>query len=85
VKTRLVRIGNLLEIRIPKEFVQQAGIGEEVDICIEKNSLVIRSAAKTRAGWAVAFVAMAKSGDDAMLDDDPQGLSRWDEDGWEWS
>jgi antitoxin MazE len=84
VKTRIVPIGNSHGIRIPKPFLEQAGLSGEVDIRVEDKTLVIRPAAKPRAGWAAAFQAMAKEGDDALLDEDTPGLSRWNEDEWEW-
>lgn len=36
-----------------------------------------------RAGWAEAFEAMAREGDDALLDDEVVP-TRWDEDEWRW-
>jgi antitoxin MazE len=83
MKTQIVPIGNSRGIRIPKPLLEEAGLSGEVEIRAERNGLVIRPAAKPRAGWAAAFQKMADRGDDALLDATPS-LSDWDEDGWKW-
>lgn len=84
MKTQIVRIGNSQGIRIPREMLEQSGLEGEVEITVQEGALVIRAAKKARAGWAAAFEEMARSGDDALVDDVPPSLSRWDEDEWEW-
>jgi antitoxin MazE len=84
MKTRIVRIGNSKGIRIPKLFLEDAGLGEEVDITVQGKSLVIRSVKNPREGWAVAFKKMAERGDDALLDGDISDLTTWDKEEWEW-
>jgi antitoxin MazE len=82
VQTRIIRIGNSRGVRIPKPLLEQAGLSDEVEISVEDDSLVIRPAAKPRAGWAESFRQMAERGDDALLD--PPTPTAWDEDEWEW-
>jgi antitoxin MazE len=84
MKTRIVRIGNSQGVRIPKLLLEQAGLNGEVEIRAVADGLVIRPVRKPRAGWAEAFREMARRGDDALLDDPPPNLSRWDEEEWEW-
>ena len=81
MKTRIVRIGNMYGVRIPKAMLDAAGLEGEVDLTVQSGSLVIRSVRAPRAGWAEAFRNMAKNGDDAMLDA-PQAPSTWDEEEW---
>jgi antitoxin MazE len=83
MKTRIVPIGNSQGIRIPKLLLEQVGLSGEVEISAKGGSLVIQPAKRPRAGWAAAFQAMARRGDDALLDDAPT-LSGWDEGEWEW-
>jgi antitoxin MazE len=83
MKTRIIPIGNSHGIRIPKLLLEQAGLKEEVEITASNSCLTIRPISSARAGWAEAFQAMAKRGDDALLDDVPN-LSNWDEQEWEW-
>ena len=84
MKTRIVRIGNSQGIRIPKLLLEQTGLRGHVEISAQDDSLIIRPARKPREGWAAAFQAMARRGDDALLDEAPPSLSSWDEDDWEW-
>lgn len=84
MKTQIVRIGNDLGVRIPKALLKQSGLRGEVEIQLEKDSLVIRSIRKPRDGWAEAFQEMARNGDDKLLDPDASSLTSWDEEEWEW-
>ena len=84
MKTRIVRIGNSQGIRIPKPLLEQTGLSGEVEITAEDDSLIIRPAARARAGWDATFKEMAARGDDALLDGDLPSLTHWDEEEWEW-
>ncbi len=82
MKTRIVQIGNSRGIRIPKPLLEQARLEEEVELQVEGDSLVIRSAVRPRAGWEAAFREMAGAGDDRPLD--PGTLTAFDRTEWEW-
>jgi antitoxin MazE len=84
MKTRIVRIGNSQGIRIPKPLIEQTGLSGEVEICVRRDSLVIRRAAKPRKGWAEAFAAMPSPDDDAGLKEFRNISNDFDEKGWEW-
>jgi antitoxin MazE len=84
MKTRIISVGNSKGIRIPKTVLEQVGLFDEVEMSVDDGSLVIRPAAKARAAWSRAFREMAKRGDDALLDPDHSGATRWDQDQWEW-
>jgi antitoxin MazE len=84
MKTRIIRIGNSRGIRIPKPLLEQTGLEGDVEIRPHKDGLLVRAAAKPRAGWAAAFKEMARKGDDALLDGEAVILSEWDEKEWEW-
>ena len=83
MKTRIIRIGNSQGVRIPKLYLEQSRLGEEVLLEVQNNEIVIRSSEPPRHGWAEAFKAMAQRGDDRLLDDSVPS-SRWDEEEWEW-
>ena len=82
VRGRVVRIGNSQGIRIPKALLEQSRIGADVEIEVQNQSLVIRSAKQPRLGWAEAFAAMSVQSDDALLDGSLQ--TEWDQTEWEW-
>ena len=80
----IVRIGNSQGIRIPKPLLDQTGLSGEVEISAQDDTLIVRPAARPRAGWAAAFKEMALRGDDALLDEETTGPSGGNEDDREW-
>jgi antitoxin MazE len=84
MKARVVRIGNSKGIRIPKAVIEQCHLHGAVELEIQQGQLVIRSAAKVRAGWEQAFEQMHRQGDDQLLDRDSASSSKWDWEEWTW-
>ncbi len=82
-KTRIVRIGNSQGVRIPKLLLEQTDIGNEVELEVQENRIIIRSSKPARHGWDEQFEKMAEQGDDRLLDKVDQ-LSTWDKEEWEW-
>jgi antitoxin MazE len=83
MKTRLIQIGNSRGIRIPKPVLEQLDLSEEVELEIQQNQLVIRSAASVRQNWDEQFRLMAEQGDDKLLEQSAGSLTNWDDE-WEW-
>jgi antitoxin MazE len=83
IKTKIVRIGNSQGIRIPKMFLEQSHLKDEVELELLDNQIVIRSTSIPRHNWDIAFREMAKHGDDKLLDQDLVS-TRWDENEWQW-
>ena len=83
IKTRIVKIGNSQGVRIPKLLLDQTDFGEEVELELQDNSIVIRASHAPRYGWEERFKMMAEQGDDRLLDEQLQ-LSSWDDEDWEW-
>ncbi len=83
--TRVISIGNSRGIRIPKLFLDQLRLDEEVELTIEQEQLVVRPIRSPRAGWDEQFKLMAERGDDRLLDAQTTSLTRWDAEEWEWS
>lgn len=84
MKTRIIRIGNSQGIRIPKLYLQQTGLDDEIELDVQDKEIVIRSAGHPRQGWAEAFSTMAENGDDQLLDKESRNQSGWDEAEWQW-
>jgi len=82
VRARIVRIGNSRGIRIPKVWLEQLNLGDEVELAIQEDSLVVRPAHSAREGWSSAFQAMALHHDDGLIDQ-PQS-TEWDREEWQW-
>ena len=81
MKTRLIRIGNSRGVRLPKPFIAQAGLSDEVELSIHQGAIVIASAAVPRAGWAEAAQELHQRDQDQL---DPPVPARFDETEWEW-
>lgn len=84
IKTRIIKIGNSQGLRIPKPILEQLNLREEVELEVQQDQLVIRSAIKPRHDWEEQFKLMAEYGDDELLDDAPLSSSDWDEEEWVW-
>ena len=82
IRARIVRIGNSRGIRIPKVWLEQLQLGEEVELSIQQDELLVRRARVTREGWREAFRRMAERQDDRLVD--RAVVTQWDEEEWEW-
>jgi antitoxin MazE len=80
--TRIIRVGNSRGVRIPKLMIDQAGLGEEVEISMRREGLMIRPVHGSRAGWDAQFAAMAAHGDDRLMD--KPRPTKWDDAEWTW-
>lgn len=84
MRTSIVRIGNSQGIRIPKIIIEQCHLGPDVELEVENEKLIIRSASFSRQGWDEKFKCMAAAGDDSLIDGGLASQSSWDEDEWQW-
>ena len=85
MKASIVKIGNSQGIRIPKPFLKQSGIADEVDIEVNGSEIIVRPMRRPREGWEDSFRRMAARNDDRLLDEETlPKLSRWDEEEWQW-
>lgn len=84
MRARIVKIGNSQGIRIPKPILKQIGAGEDVELEVEDNRIVIRPSSNRREGWDQAFKKMAESGDDSLVIADAGASHSWDEEEWQW-
>ena len=82
VKARVVRIGNSRGIRIPKVWLDQLDLDDEVELAVQKDRLIIRRARRPRKGWEEAFQSMAEHGGDRLVD--KPAATKWDREQWKW-
>lgn len=82
VKARIIKIGNSQGIRLPKAWLDQLNFGDEVEIIVRPDQLVIRSPYHARQGWEQKFATMAQYGDDTLVD--PVIPTQWEQEEWEW-
>jgi antitoxin MazE len=82
MKAKIVRIGNSRGIRIPKPLLEEAGLGEEVELRVVDGGIMIAAETGPRAGWAEAAALAKERGDNTLLDE--VVLTRFDSVDWEW-
>lgn len=85
MKTKIVKIGNSRGVRIPKSFIDESGLKNEVELEIDDGKIIIKPISKNRESWDSAFHKMAKNDDDILLDSETlYNQTKWDEEEWEW-
>ena len=84
MKARIVKIGNSRGIRIPKVLIEETGLGEEVEIQVQGNTLIVQPVTRARRGWDAAFQKMADAADDALLDGEVHVPTSWEKAEWKW-
>ena len=84
MKTNIVRIGNSKGVRLPKSVLEQCHLKDSVEIEVEGDAVIIRSAHVPRAGWSEAFSEMSEHLDDKLLDEDTASATQWDRNEWRW-
>jgi antitoxin MazE len=82
MRARIVRVGNSRGVRLPKPLLEQAGLGDEVEIQAEPGRIIIKSARPPRSGWAEAARTMAERGDHVLFDEPTP--TEFDEVEWKW-
>lgn len=81
VKTKIVRIGNSRGIRIPKPLLDEADLGEEVELRLAPEGLMIERVESRRRGWSEAAARLASS---HAPSDDPFIPTEFDDADWQW-
>ena len=82
MRSRLVAIGNSRGVRLPKPLIEEAGLGDEIEIRVNDGAIIIESAVEPRAGWEDAAARAHERGTDTLPDD--PGPTRFDEEEWDW-
>lgn len=82
MRIQLARIGNSRGIRIPKPLIEQCGLGDEVELRVTAQGLVIAPHRRARAGWKAAFVSVGPAGEDLLLKKLP--ANTFDREEWKW-
>ena len=82
MRARLIRIGNSRGVRLPKPLIEEAGLGDEVELRVRGGVVEIAPAARPRAGWAEAARRMREAGEGGLLDAPPP--TRFDREEWRW-
>jgi antitoxin MazE len=83
MKVELARIGNSRGIRIPKPLIEQCGFGDQVELRVIPEGLVVAPTRRTpRSGWKESFRAAQAAITDPSPEDGPP--SSFDHEEWQW-
>lgn len=83
MKTKLIKIGNSIGIRIPRHMFEQIGLKNEVELEVKNNKIIIKPIIKLRAGWEDDFKRMSQNKDDVLLDKEYlENPSTWGNEEW---
>lgn len=81
LRARIVRIGNSQGVRLPKLLLEQAGLGDEVELTAEAGQIIIAAPRVARAGWADAAARLHAANEDRV----GSGIATaFDDTEWEW-
>ena len=83
-RTRLVKIGKSRGICLPRLFLDQVELDEEVELEVQDGQVIVRPVPRPRRGWEKQFDGMTARGDDRLLDSKAFSLTSWDEEKWVW-
>jgi antitoxin MazE len=70
MKSTIRRIGNSRGVIIPKSFIEECGMKEDVEIELRDKAIIIRAASELRKGWFVDAVSDANVLGSIPLDED---------------
>jgi antitoxin MazE len=71
MKANVVPIGNSRGIRIPKTVLEECKIGDEVEVEVEDQTIIIKPVKhKPRKNWEKAFQKMHEQNEDRLILDD---------------
>lgn len=66
----VVNVGNSRGIRLSKTIIEKYGIGDKLEIILEKDYIILKPTKLPRQDWDEAFKQMRENGDDQLLMDD---------------
>ena len=75
-----MRIGNSRGIRLPKPLIEEASLGEDVELRVVKAGLLIERPRQPRRGWAEAAVQIRARGEDGLFDE--PSATEFDDSDW---
>ena len=78
MRTTLIQKGDSCEVQFPREVVEKACLGGELDIEVLDGAIVIRAAKSIRLGWEAAAAACHNAGDDCLKGWDNVVDDQWD-------
>jgi len=83
LRSNIVRIAASRFVRLPESLIDEARLGEEVQLRVVAAGILIERASPPRAGWAKAADRLRRRGEDGLLDE-PLATD-FDRTEWDWA
>ena len=77
MRTTLIQIGNSCGVQFPRDVVEKAHLGKELEMEVVEGAVVIRAAQIVRPDWSQAAAACHDAGDDFLDDWDAVAGDQW--------
>lgn len=77
MRTTLIQNGDICGVQFPREVVERAHLGKELDMEVLDGVIVIRSVKTVRQGWGDAAAACHNAGEDCLEDWDNTVGDQW--------
>lgn len=84
IPARLVAIGNSRGVRLPKALIEQAGLGDDLELEVVDDGIVIRGRRRRRDGWADAARSASAGGEAALPEVRDLPETSWMRKEWRW-
>jgi antitoxin MazE len=84
MKANIIQIGNSKGIRIPKALLEQTGFGQEVELEVIDQKIIIHSVVRSRQGWDQKFKLLVENQEDRVSNLEDLIENQFDRDEWEW-
>ena len=75
IRTRLIKIGNEQGIIIPQSLLDQFDLGQEVELELQEEQIIIRNIHSVHYDWEDRFQVIAERGEEQLLTTEMQA---WD-------
>ena len=69
MQTKIIEIGNSRGIRIPKSFIEEAGLASEVKLRVAESGILTERVYAPRAGWKEAARKLQERGEYGLIDE----------------
>ena len=83
MKIKLINIGNSKGLRLPKTIIQQYKIGEDLQIELQEDGILLKPLTKPRTGWSEQFENAVKP-NEKQEKNWIEARNRFDKEEWTW-
>lgn len=83
MKIKLINIGNSKGLRLPKTIIQQYKLGEDIQVELQEDGILLKPLTKLRTGWLEQFEKAVKP-IEQQEKNWMEARNRFDKEEWTW-